>query len=226
MRFRNQGRVAALEFDSQSEFTDWVVARGERAGARFPGEAQTVGSIGPTSVSRIVLEDDTQMDPALEKLRAKLGDDVVAFRMPLKRDFSVVQVEVRDPHTSIVHQFNVGRAQEFALVDDWRPVAAPPQLPSVEREADSAFAYQTLGRSTRFTVSVVPQAELKSARSLFAGYCPRCDGLLERTGLKVEEHDNQTTLWEQHCLDCDLRLLGWKKGDGVVPPGWRSPAPA
>lgn len=228
MRFAYKDRIAALEFDSESEFTEWVEARWQRARKRFPGEVEKLGDIGPTSVSRIDLDDDTQIAAAFEKFKVRFGRDVTALRIPLDREFSIVQLEVRDSETGLTHLWNFGRGSDLDSVDK-RPVSASSKQSDVAGEVDKAkavasfgLAYTALGRSARFSISEVPSAELKSTRKLFAGFCARCDGLLERTGLRVDEHDNETVLSEERCLDCDQRLLGWRrKGEGRVPPGWK-----
>lgn len=226
MRFVYKDRIGGLEFDSKSEFAEWGEARWQRARKRFPGEVEKLTDIGPTSVSRVDLDDDTQIAATFEKFKVRLDRDITALRIPLDREFSILQLEVRDSETGLTHLWNFGRRSDFDSVDE-RPVAASSRQSTVADEVDKTqalvnfgVAYAALGRSARFSIIEVPAEELKSTRR-FAGYCPRCDGLLERTGLKVDEHDNETVLSEERCLDCDQRLLGWKgKGEGRVPPGW------
>lgn len=226
MKFARANRIASLEFDSATEFQEWVMARCQRASERFPGEVVAVADIGPLSVSRMLLDDDAQIAAALERLKAAVGPDVVGVRIPLGEGFSIVELEGFDSASGTIHLWNIGRESEFDEIDE-RSIPFERSLRDLgepdEAEALVLFglAYRELGRSGRFTITAVPRAELKSARRLFAGFCCRCDGLLERTGLRVEEHEHETVLWEGRCLDCDVRRLGWKTGDGRAPVGWK-----
>lgn len=223
MKFNYGGRVASLEFDSKTEFTEWVVERCNRAGSRFPGEVETVGAAGPMSILRVVA-DELQAAAILDGLVRKFGEDVTAVRIPLDKKFSILQVEGNDSATGIIALWNIGGTADFEAFDNRpTPVSSVPSPQAVglfnDAKAIAGFslAYSALGRSRRFSIDAVPPSEVKSTRKLFAGFCPRCDGLLERTGLRVEEQDNRTVLWEARCLDCDLRLLSWRKGDGSPP---------
>lgn len=225
MKYQYDGSVAALEFDSDAEYKEWILERLRRAGDRFSGEVEKVGDIGPISASRLVVDDVALLPDTLETLEEKFGDDVVAVRVPLDRAFSILQVEVLDPETGAVHLFDVGVRADFDSVDRRRPSKLPNRarrkLDSAEAIAEFGVAYGALGRSAKFSISAVTPAQLKARRKSFAGFCPRCDGLLERTGLKVDEEDNGTVLWEERCVDCDQRDLGWRKGDGKLPHGRR-----
>lgn len=221
MKYQYDDRVAALEFDSDTEYKEWILERLRRAGESFPGEVEKVGDIGPISASRLVVDDVALLPDTLEALVGKFGENVVAVRIPLDRAFSIFQVEVLDPETGAVHLFNAGVRTEFDSVDRRRPPKLPNRagrdLDSAEAITEFGVAYGALGRSAKFSISAVTPAQLKARRKLFAGFCPRCDGLLERTGLKVDEEDNGTVLWEERCVDCNQRDLGWRKGDGKLP---------
>jgi hypothetical protein len=230
MRFTYDDRVGTLTFESQDEFTGWVSERLRRAGDRFPGEVETVGAIGPMCVMRMNLDDEAQVAAAFEKSKVQFGKDLVAIRIPLDLTLSILQIEVRDTESGLMAQWNFGRTSDFNRIDSRPPVSSQPSPPvgeqrsSAEAILDFGLAYSALARSKDFSITDVAPADLKSSRRLFAGFCARCDGLLQRTGLKVTETDNKTVFWEALCLDCDQRFLDWRTGHGRVPSGWKRAA--